>query len=64
MKKISDFTPEEIVRFEAIRKLVNEYNASVARNYKPALPFISIDERMRCQEYINVVEREEARRRK
>lgn len=60
MKKISDFTPEEIKRFEEIRAIVNSYNASISRNYKPALPFISIDERMRCQQYFDLVDRKAA----
>lgn len=56
MEKKVGFTPEEVKRFEEIRKMVNEYNDAMSRNQRPTIPFISIDERMRCKQYFDFVD--------
>jgi hypothetical protein len=55
-KEKRGFTPEEVKRFEEIRKIINEYNDAMSRNQRPAIPFISIDERIRCKQYFDFVD--------
>jgi hypothetical protein len=57
MPELKDFTPEEITRFEEIRKIIIEYNHAMSKDARPDMPFISIDERMRCKQYFDIVEK-------